>query len=122
MTDVRVILGHPFPYNGSKPKKGEQDMKSCSNDLRNKEVVNVCDGARLGFIVDVIFDVCDGKISAIVVPGEACGVLGLSHREDITIPWSSIEKIGEDIILVRVEHSGENCCPTPPPKKKGLFF
>lgn len=93
-------------------------MNSCTNDLRNKEVVNVCDGAKLGYIVDVIFDVCDGRITAIVVPGESCGVLGLSHREDITIPWCNIEKIGEDIILVKLDAPA---CPTPPPKKKGLF-
>ena len=94
-------------------------MNSCTNDLRNKEVVNVCNGARLGYIVDIIFDVSDGKITAIVVPGESCGVFGLSHKEDITIPWCNIEKIGEDIILVRLL----SCPfpPPPPPKKKGLF-
>ncbi len=37
--------------------------------LRQKEVVNIVDGARLGFICDLVLDICTGKICAIVVPG-----------------------------------------------------
>lgn len=97
-------------------------MQSCTNDLRNKEVVNVCTGARLGYITDVNFDVENGKICSIVVPGEACGMLGLSRRDDVVIPWENIEKIGEDIILVRLDSLGD-CCQNPPKdKKRGLFF
>ena len=97
-------------------------MQSCTNDLRNKEVVNVCTGARLGYITDVNFDVESGRICSIVVPGECCGVLGLSRRDDIVIPWEKIEKIGEDIILVRLD-SVDDCCQShPKDKKRGLFF
>ena len=37
--------------------------------LRQKEVVNVQDGARLGFICDLIVDPCTGKICGSVVSG-----------------------------------------------------
>lgn len=94
-------------------------MKNTTGDLRNKEVINVCDGARLGYIVDVIFDTCDGKISAIVVPGADCGLFCISKKNDITVPWCAIEKIGEDTILVRLPEA-EICCPEPK-KKKGVF-
>ena len=97
-------------------------MQSCTNDLRNKEVVNVCSGARLGYITDVIFDVSNGRICAIVVPGENCGVFGLSRRDDIVIPWENIEKIGEDIILVRLDSVGDCCQSKAHDKKRGLFF
>jgi YlmC/YmxH family sporulation protein len=68
-------------------------------DLRLKEVVNIRDGCRLGFVSDVEIDVECGRVLAIVVPGHYH--FGLFSREpDYVIPWSGIEKIGEDIILV----------------------
>ena len=38
-------------------------MRIC--DLREKEVINICDGERLGFVEDVEFDLCTGKITHI---------------------------------------------------------
>ena len=35
-------------------------MRIC--DLKEKEVINVCDGRRLGFVEDVEFDLCSGCI------------------------------------------------------------
>ena len=68
--------------------------------LKCKEVVNVCDGCRLGFVCDVEVDCCNGQIVAIVVPGQSrCfGLLG--RQEDFVIPWKCIRRIGDDIILV----------------------
>ena len=69
-------------------------------DLRCKEVVNICDGARLGFVCDVVIDVACGKVISLVVPGP-CRLMGLLGREDdYLIPWNCIKRIGEDIILV----------------------
>ena len=31
-------------------------MRIC--ELREKEVINVCDGERIGFVEDMIFDLC----------------------------------------------------------------
>ena len=97
-------------------------MHSCTNDLRNKEVVNVCTGARLGYIIDVNFDVSNGRICSIVVPGECCGMLGMSRKDDVIIPWDNIEKIGDDLILVRLDSVGDCCQSRPKEKKRGLFF
>ncbi|MBR6795394.1 MAG: YlmC/YmxH family sporulation protein [Clostridia bacterium] len=77
-------------------------MKQCKTDnFREKEVVNISDGKRLGFITEVEFDICTGKITAIIV-GCAGGIFG-KGKKDIVIPWCNIEKIGEDIILVRAD-------------------
>lgn len=70
-------------------------------DLRNKEVINLCDGARLGCPSDFEFDPCDGKITALVIAGQG-GFLGFGHCNDIVIPWEKIECVGEDAILVRI--------------------
>lgn len=97
--------------------------RCCTTDLRDKEVINVCDGKRLGYISDVEFDVCEGRICAIVVPGE-CNILGFSKGEDIVIPWDKIERIGDDTILVKVPcmPPAADCCPEERKKKKRGFF
>ena len=96
-------------------KRGEKCMSHVSGDsIREKEVINSCDGRRLGYVCDIEFDVCDGRITAIVVPTKG-GFLGCGG-ENIVIPWEKICKIGEDIILV----DAEGCCPPPkPPRKRG---
>lgn len=82
-------------------------MKCRIADLRCKEVINICDGFRLGFVCDVIINVMTWQILSIVVPGR-CKFFGLFGREDdFIIPCECIRKIGDDIILVEV--CGE-CC------------
>ena len=69
-------------------------------ELRYKEVINVCDGCRLGFVGDVEICLPEGKVVAIVVPGP-CRFFGLFGRgEDFYIPWECIKQIGDDIILI----------------------
>lgn len=73
-------------------------------ELRRKEVINVCDGARLGQICDLELDICTGMILAILVPGPA-RLFGLLHNdEELAIPFSKIKKFGEDVILVEIDH------------------
>ena len=70
------------------------------SDLQCREVICVSDGRRLGFVADVQIELPEGKICAIVVPGP-CRYLGVVGRsEDYVIPWSSICRIGPDIVLV----------------------
>ena len=70
-------------------------------DLRCKEVINLCDGCRMGYVGDVEIDVVCGRVIALVVPGR-CRFFGLFGREeDFIIPWEALDKIGDDIILVR---------------------
>lgn len=74
-----------------------------SSDFRQKEVINVSDGRRLGFVSDVEIDLEQGKIDAIVLPGvgKLFGFLG--KDTEFIIPWDKIVKIGEDIILVDLD-------------------
>jgi len=83
-------------------------------ELRNKEVINISDGRRLGCVYDVEIDVCDGRVISIVVIGNS----GFFGRDDeYIIPWCDIDKIGDDIILVnyKLEY-------LPRRKTKGLFW
>ena len=94
--------------------------KCCVNDLRDKEVVNIRDGKRLGCITDVEVDTCDGRLVAIKAPGNCKGGL-FSKSEDITIPWCDVKKIGDDIILVELNEKICVCFDEPPPKKRKFF-
>jgi YlmC/YmxH family sporulation protein len=69
-------------------------------DLRDRDVVNVNDGKRLGIISDIEVDVERGRIRAIVIPGTG-GFMGvLSRKHDLIISWDQIVKVGVDTILV----------------------
>ena len=75
-------------------------MQCRIQDLRRKEVINICDGCRLGFVGDVDIRVPEGQVVAIVVWGP-CRFFGLfGPREEFYVPWESIQRIGDDIILV----------------------
>lgn len=74
-------------------------------ELRQKEVINIKDGCRFGFISDIMIDEDEGKIEKIIVPGPGrlFGVLG--REQEYHICWDDIEKIGDDLILVKVDTS-----------------
>ena len=74
-------------------------MQCRIRDSRCKEVINICDGCRLGFVSDVDVKVPEGQVVAIVVNGP-CRFFGLFGRgEEFYIPWECIQRIGDDIIL-----------------------
>lgn len=74
-----------------------------SSELRQKEVINMSDGRRLGFVSDVEIDLENGRIEAIIIPGggRIFGIIGKDN--ELVIPWDRIKKIGEDIILVEMD-------------------
>ena len=75
-------------------------MQCRIRDLRCKEVINICDGCRLGFVGDVDVLLPEGQVAAIVVFGP-CRFFGLFGRgEEYYIPWDCIQRVGDDIILV----------------------
>ena len=77
-------------------------MKTCSTaQLRDREIINLCDGARLGYAEDFEFDLTNGCITALLLADDR-GVFRFSKCEEFRIPWDKIECIGEDTILVRI--------------------
>lgn len=68
--------------------------------LQYKEVIDITDGTRYGFVGDVELNSDRGAIEGIVVRGRP-RLLGLLGREeDVVFPWSAVKRFGEDIILV----------------------
>ena len=75
-------------------------------DMHDKEVINICDGTRLGFVDDLEVDTCTAQITALVICGRS-RLFGLLGRDpDIVIQWRDIEVVGDETILVNFT------CPT----------
>lgn len=71
------------------------------SDLRARDVINILDGKRLGNIIDIDLDLDNGRVLGLVLPGRAKGLF-FSKREEVTVPWNKIIRIGRDVILVEV--------------------
>ncbi len=71
-------------------------------NLRQKEVINIKTAERLGYIRDVEISESTGSIEAIIVPRRNCFFRRLFGGGELIIPWSAIEAVGEDLVLVRL--------------------
>ena len=71
-------------------------------DFKHKEVINIKDARRLGFVQDVCANLQDGTITSIIVPGSNKVLSMFTNSNDIVIPWQNIKCIGDDIILVEI--------------------
>lgn len=68
------------------------------SQLRQKEVINTCDGAKLGNVCDLELSQ-DGRILALIVPGPFT-LSSMFKGEGVPIPWTCVQMMGEDVILV----------------------
>ena len=86
------------------------------SDLQCKEVICIQTGQRLGFVSDVLVELPQGTVQAIVVPGPGRFWGLVPSREDYILPWNCIQKIGPDIVLVDVK---PDQCRAPRPCPRG---
>ncbi len=70
-------------------------------DLRNLEVIDINEGKKLGFILDVKVDCDNYKILSILLPVEKNS--WFAKQEVIEIEWKDVVKVGVDCILVDVK-------------------
>lgn len=91
-------------------------MECRVRDMRLKEVININDGSRLGYVNDLEFRLPEGQITGAVVqaPGRFFGLFG--RGEEFYIPWDAIRQMGDDIILI--ERSIQRL---PPQRKKRRY-
>lgn len=81
-------------------------MKCRIAELRYKEVIDIADGSRYGFIGDVEFDADTGAIKTLIIPGRLRWFGLLGREADLIFPWTSVKRFGEDIILVEGGEKG----------------
>ena len=77
-------------------------MEVSYTNLKNKEVINVFDGRKMGHIIDILFDSVSGGVKGFFVPGDK---KIFRKSEDIFIPLTKIKKIGDDVVLVVLQNS-----------------
>ena len=77
-------------------------MKKKGLDFKHKEVVNINDGKRLGFVQDVCAELETGNITSIIVPGNNKLINIFSAGNEIVKKKKKVKCIGEDIILVDI--------------------
>lgn len=73
------------------------------SDLREREIVNVIDGKRLGPIKDIDIDITTGKITALILPAPGRFWGFLRRNDEFVVPWDNVIRIGIDVILVEAK-------------------
>lgn len=73
------------------------------SDLQNKDIVNTMDCRNVGNIIDVKIDQISGAIVSLVVEPNKKMLSFMNRGVEEEISWKNIERIGEDVILVRLE-------------------
>ena len=76
-------------------------MRIC--ELKQREVINVKDCKRLGFVGDVDFDISTGKMLAIIVPGPGCVWGFLGREKEPYIPFCDICQMGMTLFCGEAE-------------------
>lgn len=71
------------------------------SDLKDRDIVNVQNGSRLGAVADADF-LLDGRgqIKAMLLPW--FNLFKLKRSEEMVVPWDNIKKIGDNILFVDI--------------------
>jgi len=75
------------------------------SELMGKEIINLYDGSRLGNIAeaDLLLDVNEGTIMAIVLPYKGGRLSFLGGRQELVIPWEAVHKIGNEVVVINLD-------------------
>lgn len=73
------------------------------SDLQSKDVISIIDGKKIGNIIDIKIEEESGQISALVVEPNRFFLNVFSAHQEFEVYWCEIEKIGEDVILVKMK-------------------
>ena len=78
-------------------------MRLNLEDIKRKEVIDISNGERLGYIDDAVIDIQTSTLESLVIYGrnKLFGLLG--KEDDISIPCSKIKVIGNEVVLVDLE-------------------
>lgn len=80
-----------------------------TTEIFSMEVINLCDGGRLGCPDALELCADDGHATALLIPREHSW-FGLGKSEYYRIPWCRIECLGEDTILVKLTSAELSSC------------
>ena len=72
------------------------------SDIMEKEIINVKNGKKMGFITDIDIDVNEGRVVSFSTTGEGSGGFFSRGVDMDVIFWNDILKIGCDTIIVNI--------------------
>ena len=72
------------------------------SELQRKDIVNLKDGKKIGRIIDVEFDESNGFMIHFVIEKAHIFRNIFSVNDELTIKFSQIKKLGEDVILIDI--------------------
>ena len=72
------------------------------SELSKKDIINIKDGKRIGNIVEVEFDINIGYMIRFIIESSNVIKSIFSSAEELTIKFSQIKKLGEDVILIDI--------------------
>jgi len=91
-----------------------------TTDLFSMEVINLCDGGKLGCPSCLEIDCDDGQVSALLIP-RSHGFSLFGKAEHYRIPWCKIQCIGEDTILVKLTATELSSCACKVSHGRGIW-
>ena len=69
-------------------------------DIKGKDVINVRDGVRIGYICDILINEKKGVIDSIIVNKDERKLYGFwSRSKEYIIPFESVKKLEGDVVL-----------------------
>ena len=77
-----------------------KDTYMKTSEFKQKEVINIKTGKRLGAVVDFDIDSRSGRIVGILLPPAGKFTIFSKGEQDIFVPWENIRKIGDDVVLI----------------------
>ncbi len=80
-------------------------MRMC--ELVGKEIVNICNGSRLGVVgdSDMAINIESGEIQSIILPRKSNFINLWVDRQHLVIPWEAVRKVGAEVIIVELDQS-----------------
>lgn len=80
-------------------------MKCTLAELRNKEIINIRNGARMGYVDDIEFDTDDSMIKSFIIYGRTRFFGFLGRDDDIILTCDDIEIVGMDTVLISADEA-----------------
>ncbi len=78
-------------------------MKCTLSEMRNKEIINIKNGARLGYVDDIEFETETASVKSFIVYGRTHFFGFLGREDDLIITCDEIEVVGVDTILISAD-------------------
>ncbi len=72
------------------------------SELQRKDIINIKDGKKIGKIIDVEFDQTNGYMIKFIIEKAHFMRNLFTSNEEVTIKFSQIKKMGEDVILIDI--------------------